>query len=247
MAEAGEYRLGGMLRFDPNREGYIVDKLDELSKSHRLSQFLMVLIRLAFESPESIGKSDKLIADLDRMGMTPCAQEFFDKGRQDIAKMQQKVDAIYEMCLQMYTMSQFGKTIGLEDKAKNMARAEFICERQINQLCDILGIREKSTFKSAKFDSVENRSADILEYIINSYDGIVQEIKAEAAPVTIMIPEVKAISSGIVEVGKTIETKDNKSDDDEVIDFGVMEAPQTPFGDTADLSALEDFLGGEIG
>ena len=132
MPERGEYRLGGMLRFDPDREGYIVDKLDELSKSHRLSQFLMILIRLAFESPESIGRSERLIDSLDRMGMTPCAKEFFDQGRQEIASMQQKVDAIYEMCLQMYTLSQFGKTIGLEEKSKNMARAEFMCERQIN-------------------------------------------------------------------------------------------------------------------
>ena len=116
-------------------------------------------------------------------------------------------------------------------------------------MCDKLGIREKSTFKSAKFDPVENKSAEILEYIINSYDGIVQEIKTEMAPVTIAIPEVKAVSAGIVEtpIQSSNVTAEPKDDDDEVIDFGIMKAPDTPFGDTADLSALEEFLGGEIG
>lgn len=263
MANPGEYRLGGMLRFDPDREGHIVDKLNELSDSHRLSQYLIILIRLAFETPEKIGETDHLIESMVKLGMSPCAKEFYDGCRKEISDMHKKIDAIYDMCLKMYTLSEFGKCIGLEGKAKNMARAEFMCERQLSQLCDKLGIREKGIFESAKLTSIEGKSAEILEYIINHYDGAVSEIKVEYTPVNINIPDVNVIKSGqVVTVAdsynndtvieaKPTETPDTTiSDDDDLeVDFG--DTPKTEvkfeghFSDTADLGDLKNFFGGD--
>ena len=160
-------RLGGTLDFDPNREKYIVDKINELSGSGQLCKYLKTLIRLAFETPEAIGKTDKLVNELIEIGGTPCAREFFANGNKEIAEMHRKIDEIYDMCLQMYTLCQFGKVTGLEKRVENTAKAEFMLERQVNKMCETLGIRDMRVFESCKITNVEGKSADILEYIIN--------------------------------------------------------------------------------
>ena len=251
--EDSSRRLGGTLDFDPNREKYIVDKINELSGSGQLSKYLQTLIRLAFETPEAVGRTDKLVNEVIALGGTPCAREFFSNGNKEIAEMHRKIDEIYNMCLQMYTLCQFGKVTGLEKKVENTAKAEFMLERQVDRLCDTLGIRDMRLFESCKIASVESKSADVLEFIINHYDGIVNEIKAEHTPVTITIPQISQVNT-VVEAasnnGVTTKQTDKESvpdnsdnsventseetdDNDTAIDFGDV------FKKNANMSALK--------
>lgn len=238
--EDSSRRLGGTLDFDPNREKYIVDKINELSGSGQLSKYLQTLIRLAFETPEAIGRTDKLVNELIALGGTPCAREFFANGNKEIAEMHRKIDEIYNMCLQMYTLCQFGKVTGLEKKVENTAKAEFMLERQVDRLCDTLGIRDMRLFESCKITSVESKSADVLEFIINHYDGIVNEIKTEHTPMTITIPQIEQVNTVISKSNDTKET-DNSSNNSSDIETKPIDNAVNAQEDDADEDAAIDF------
>lgn len=251
MSDIIEYRLGATLKFDSSREKYAVDRLDKLSSTHSLGQFLKLLILVVFDDPKQLnteGNMYSLINKMNETGMTPNASEFFNKANKNISDMQNKVDEIYNMCLKIYTLALFGKTLGITDKSKNSAKAEFILEKQIKDLCNTLGVSD-NIFESAKIINVEDKSSEILEYIIEHYDNIVTEIKAdltidkqvkekiENTELHTKVDEIKIIAKDNSIIA--VESPEVKSDDTgEQIDFG------DSFGKTADMSALKSFWGG---
>lgn len=252
MTESCEKRLGGTLKFDPVSEKYIVDKIDELSKSNSLSTFLINLIRIAFDNPDKLKREKDLKTLMDFMekgGMTPLAEAHYNESKRQTLEMKHKIDEIYDMCLKMYTLSQFGKIVGLEDKTKNTARAEFVLERHLNQLRDILGVRSYSLFESAKTLSIEAKSTEILDYIITHYENIIDEIKAD---VSITVPV--GVSGVVQQVAYTspepnnekskAEETDTKKIKVEDLDTGApIDVGDGPISVEDDLSDLERFFG----
>ena len=233
-------KMNGNLRFDPIREDYIIEKLDWLRSHNKLSNYINTLLRLSFETPELLNQNVELLEKLQSYGVSPCAKEFFDEKSKEVTEMHRKVDAIYQMCSEMYTLVKFGKALGLDRKVESTARAEFMLERQITDMCRTLGIADRNTFQSVKIPNVEEQAAKSLEYIITHYDGIVQEIKADMSPVSIPVAY-QFDNTPKVEVPKAVEQVADKADDeDEYIDFGV-EAAKT-FDDTADVGGILDMF-----
>lgn len=148
-------------------------------------------------------------------------------------------------------LGQMGKHLGLEEKADNELMAQFVIEKQLKELQDALGISlTSSVFASNRKQDIEKIADDALEYIIESYSGIVNELKTIVSNAqTVQVQTAQQINTQFQQVDEPVNnvvetpvinveqpnvdnsTADN-SDEDEIIDFG-----------NADFSALGSFFG----
>lgn len=167
-------KLGAVLRFDYTYEKDIIDQVEKLISRHKLGAFISRLIRVAFDNPKLMENSG---LTLDEFGVSSERVKYFKEVESEVLKMKLKVDKIYDMTMHMYTMAKFGKRMGLEGKTNNIMRAQFILQRQIEELSRVLGVSNIGhTFESNKIFNVEGRVEDILEYILTSYEDIVEEL-----------------------------------------------------------------------
>lgn len=249
-------RLGCQLSFDEQQEADIIKVLETLNSSHKTGQFMSHLIRIACDCPEILdknsGKFEKgaIIKVMDNVGLSYNRQTFMCQVTKDVDAMKQKVDDMYNMVLKTYILAQMGKQLGLEDKSENHLMAQFILEKQLKELQDTLGLSlTSSAFASSKKQDVEKIANDALEYIIESYSGIVNELKAivdganqNYVPAQRVEPvqnetvqnTVENTNNTPVTEEKTLENESNtqdQNDNDEIIDFG-----------NADFSALSNFF-----
>ena len=245
-------RLGSQLSFDEHQEADIIKALETMNASHKSGQFISNLIRIAFDCPEIMdnnsGKYEKgaIIKAMENSGLSYNRQAFMYQITKEVDAMKKKVDEMYSIVLKTYMLGQMGKHIGLEQKADNELMAQFIIEKQLKELQDTLGISlTSSIFASNRKQDIEKIANDSLEYIIESYSGIVNELKAivsSAQAITVQQPVVQAqlpletVVETPVVVNESTEQVVNTGDDldnDEIIDFG-----------GADFAALGDFFGG---
>lgn len=242
-----DIRLGCLLSFDEQQEADIIKALEVLNSSHKTGRFVSNLIRLAFDDPE-IYESDR--KDAVAKAMQDCELSynrkiFMDGLEAKLNEMKKKVDKMYDMVLKTYILAQMGKYLGLEQKADNELMAQFVLEKQFKELQDILGMSmTSSVLASNKKQDVEKIANDALEYIIDSYSGIVNELKgivnkqAEISQVTQMNDT--QIENTVQNTNEIMENTENKeiarsieeSKEDEYIDFG-----------SADYDALSNFFG----
>lgn len=90
-----------------------------------------------------------------------------------------KLDRLSIIVENMYMLSIFGKRTGLEEKSLNCARAKFMIDKQYKELVVILGKELETT---DELEKLKNRCDDIVEYIINAYDGILPSKEFNAEP-----------------------------------------------------------------
>lgn len=253
-----EIKLGSTLVFDTEKEADLIKLVRTASSQHKLGEILSHLLRIYSENPDKLNESKssltKLIINMSNKGMTPERYSYFKKVDRELSEMRGKVDSIYDMCFEMYSLAQFGKRTGLEGKATNGLMAEFMLEKQLDELTEKLGVDNiNNTFTSNRVGDTKKKSKEVLEYIINSYDNIVDELRqavvTEVAISNVAIKEVdnnvqvketaeveNKPSSKLIEVaddidGVAVDNGDN-SIDNEIIDFG-----------KADLGALSNFFG----
>lgn len=243
-------RLGSTITFDAEQERDLIDKIEYLSGRHKLGEVISNLLRIAFESPNKLSSREQLesaMHELDDYGMSQSRAEFFEKASRDMDCMKAKVDKIYEMNLKLLTLASFGKQMCLEQKTDNMLMAQFVLEQQLKSLSDTLGIDNVNhVFESNKVQDTHDLADSILEYIIETYDGIVKEIKEVASSNTVKTSQVTSnmTTEKPDTANETLRTdKDTTKaessefslgeDTDETIDFG-----------NADLDALNNFFGG---
>ena len=265
-------RLNSTIQLDENTEKDIIELLSSLNSSHRTGQFVGTLLRLAVDNPDILKRTGdgryvtgELYNSLGTAGISKNRAEFLTGIYKEVNDLKDKVDEIYKMTLEMKTLAQFGKQIGLEDRSQNSMRAGFLLEKQLNDFRHKIGAEfstENKAYLSNKLNAADLVVDDVMEYIINTYGGIVEEIKsAMTVPVqvqTIQVPvqttqqtdatvqneTVNEIPSEKTDTDNSVEkVKDSQSTsmsvfdgDDEVIDFGSM-----PSDD--DIDALQNFFG----
>lgn len=253
-----------MLTFDEEQEKDIIQLIESLNSSHKTGQFISNLIRLAVDNPELLEvqggryRSKSIALDyIERVGMSNNRRLFMDSMKNEVNTMKNKVDKIYEMTLNLMTLAQMNKYLELDNKSKNIMTANFILEKQLKELQDILGTKD-SVFASNKIQDVEKIANEALEFIIESYDGIVKEFKqqvevqtvtnVQTAPVEVQTIPVQPIIQPVQQFEQTVtpvtqpvtqpsveQPKVEKTvteDDTEIIDFG-----------SADTNALLSFFG----
>lgn len=171
------------LYFDKNRDPYMIDALDKLSKSNRLSDFIRFLLMQAIEDPSGIKSmdTDEFIRNYRDFAVTPCAKKFYAFTRQEVKSVHDKIDAIYNMCLDMYTRLQFTGVVAPEKQIDGIMMAEYMGERMLERICDVLGIPDMKPFESSCISDIKSTATRNLDYIINSYPQIVEEIRDAAS------------------------------------------------------------------
>ncbi len=103
---------------------------------------------------------------------------YLEQSRIEINKMKRKVEEVHDMALRMYILAQFGKRLGLEDKSKNLHQTQFILKKQLRDLENILGVSIKED--NEQTDKLNELSEQVMEYIINTYGDVVEELVQEA-------------------------------------------------------------------
>lgn len=176
-------RLGCQLAFDEERETDIVEAVKELNSTHKMGQFVSNILRLAFENPEVIevrdGKVCKgaILKAMESCGLSYDRHKYMNQVNKELAHMKKKIDSIYEIALKTYSLGLMNKYLGIEDKADNNLRAAFVLERQLKDLQDKLGVSMNQVYVSNKLNRTHEIADGVLEYIIESYDGILTEMK----------------------------------------------------------------------
>lgn len=181
-------RFGSQLTFDEDKEKDIIDTIDTLNSSHKMGQFMSNLIRLAFDNPEILRvgadglEKQAMLQQVESSGMSVNRQRFMSEVASEISDMKKKVDEVYNMVFKMYTLALMNKHLEIKKKSDNSLRATFVLERQLRQLQDSLGVNiGDAVYESDKVTDVHARAEDCLEYIIEAYDGIIDEMKQAIA------------------------------------------------------------------
>lgn len=181
-------RFGSQLTFDEDKEKDIIDTIDTLNSSHKMGQFMSNLIRLAFDNPEILRvgadglEKQAMLQQVESSGMSVNRQRFMSGVTSEISDMKKKVDDVYNMVFKLYTLALMNKHLEIENKSDNSLRATFVLERQLRQLQDSLGVNiGDAVYESDKVNDVHVKAEDCLEYIIEAYDGIIDEMKQAIA------------------------------------------------------------------
>lgn len=196
-----EYRFGPTLRFDKDKESYIIRRLDALNKTHSLGTFMTYVVKLVFDDPSLLRGEEnlkELMNYMENTGNTPNADKFFKESSKRIDELKEKVDSIHGMCERMYTLMLFDKLINPDKQVENVLSAEFILQRQIREIADSLGIFNQTPFASDKLKNTQASAEESLQFIIEHYEGIVSEIKTS---------QVQTIQAVMAAAPPTMETK----------------------------------------
>lgn len=239
-------KVSSNLPFDEEQEQDIIKYLEKLQDSHKIGQFLATVVRAAYDCPEllsmnednaSTGPTAKQIQDL---GMAPSRYQFFKSVTKEVSDMKDKVDKIYDMVLKTYELALMGKHLALEDKSKNEILANFILQKQLKDLQDALGVQlTSSVFASNKTQDVEKLANEVLEYIINSYDSVISELKDTVASQPVIVQQVQATNNDNTAANSNKATNSTNNSSEEIVDFGGN------FKDTVDEQALNNFFGND--
>lgn len=266
-------KLVANLTFDENKELDIVNMINYLNSHHKTGQFLSGLIRLAMDCPDIIMKNTNGEIDMGPSmnkitvdGISTIRRDFMNNLNSKVDKLWEQVTDIRKMALQVYTLAQMNKFVGIEAKSENTLRASFVLEKQLSDLQRSLGtLLNDKQFINERLKKSKEFSDETLEYIINTYDGIVSEIKNQFSTVNTMVSQVvetrpaesvesvetrsvetKQVETKVAEVAKPapveeskpsniINASDSTSDTEEEI---------IDFGsDPADLDLLSNFFG----
>lgn len=243
---AQSIRLSSMLSFDDAKEQDIIDLIGDLNSSHKIGQFLSNLIRIAVDNPELLKcvsgrySAGPVLEQLDNLNQSFVRARFFNNITDKVDGLHKKVDEMYEMVLKTYMLAQMGNKLGLEQKSEDDLIAQFVIEKHLRDVEDLVGSNFKSSIlASNKKANVDKLADEVFEYLIDSYAGVIEALKKQ------VIPEVKVIEIPVqvpvqvpvqigqppIQVSVQNETVENKveSTESNSIDFGDDGyTPETP-------------------
>lgn len=250
------FRIDCNITLDSSKEADIIKVIDKLKSSHKLGQFITHLIQLSINNPELLDNNSysdgETLKKLSELGISYNRNNFFNYIEKEVASMKDKIDSMYSLVLKTYMLGQIGKTLGIDEKAENELLAQFVIEKQFKEIQEIVGVDLKSdVLASNKLADVKKIGEDTLEYVIESYSGLINELKKltvqqQEQVVVVQQPVVKqeqSVKEVVVqqpvqvaqqpqkEVQKSQPTNTEETSD-EAINF-----------DNADLLALSNFFG----
>ena len=191
---AQSIRLSSMLTFDDAKEQDIINLIGELNSSHKTGQFISNLIRVAVDNPELLKcvsgrySAGPILEQLDTLNQSFNRYQYFNNITSKVDEMHKKIDSMYDMVLKTYMLAQIGNKLGLEQKSENNILAQFVIEKQLRELEDLVGTNfQTSVLASNKKANVDKLTDEVLEHMINSYSTVIDALKRQ------VIPEVKTI------------------------------------------------------
>ena len=197
-------KLGATLFFDSEKERDIVEQVDELRNRHKLGNFLNDTIRFAYKYREQFNREYK-----DGEHLTADRQQFFDKVQKQVSDMQNKIDTMYKMTNEMHTLLKMNKKLGVEEKVNNMYSAQFVAQKQLKALCDLLGIQNLHIYDSDKIFNANKHADDMVEYILTYYDGIMGEVQNSLNNSKV---DIEALVNALSNIQNNTATQDTKQE-----------------------------------
>ena len=256
-------RIHSSLSFDENTEGDLINILEELNSQHKTGEFLSCLMRLAVDSPDVLKSSKENMTKLNNLlsdsGLSKERFKYIRVVKEGMLYLESRIDKLYSMTEQLMSLAIMGKRLGLEDKAENLARVNFLLEQQLKDLGKTIGY-EPDKIKEVDVTKNVERAEKTLEFIVTAYDDIIQEIKnsltANVVPVIMNSEPVGSVTTettagnSVIEQAPVVEQNKPEKEDDEPIDFGftgqtnegVQVQEDTNF-EEADFDALANFFG----
>lgn len=174
----GKYdvRLGAKITLDSAEEGDLIAIAEKLNNTRKMSGFMGQLFRIACDHPEVLSRGSEetykqIKALVDGAGVSEERQKYFKEIEAKVQEMKDKIDKIYDLAMKAYMLSQVNKMNGLEGKSQNVIMAQFALQKQMKDIESILGC-SVGTYESGKMTDVKAKSDEILEFIVETYDGI---------------------------------------------------------------------------
>ena len=218
-------KINTQISLDTEQNKDIITLLEDLKEGHRIGQFLGEMVKAVVDNPSDI-KAEEFVRKYNADNIRSTYFKFLDS---EVKQMKTKVDEMYKMVLDMYILTKFGKHLGIEGKTNNVLSAQFIVEKQLKDLERILGVNLRSAYESDKMQDTEDTADKALEFIINTYSGIVGELKTAQEAVTVVE---KVIEKQVETPTVQENTEKTEQEESEYVDFG-----------EADLDALSNFFG----
>lgn len=212
-------KFTGTISLDEGKELDLIKYLEHLRDTRRMGDFVSSCVRACWDNQELYKQT---LASDSTYG-TQLRKGYFDNIENKILDMRNKVDKIYELAFNVYTLALMGKRLGIEERAENSLKAQFILQKQINDIARALSINTLM-FESDRLQDTKHKAEQILEYIINSYDGLLGELQT----VSYAVP-------------KEDETKEDKTKEDETKEDEI----NLTFNNNAEWEALSNFLGND--
>ena len=268
---AQSIRLSSMLTFDDAKEQDIINLIGELNSSHKTGQFLSNLIRVAVDNPELLKcvsgrySAGPVLEQLDNLNQSFNRYKFFNDVTSKVDDMHKKVDSMYDMVLKTYMLSKIGNKLGLEKKAEDDLIAQFIIEKHLRDVEDLVGANFKSSIlASNKKANVDKLADEVFEYLIDSYAGVIEALKRQVIPevrvieVPVQVPVQQVTGQPVACVTQVQQEEVKDTEDSGIVDFGddaytpgdktvekaeQVQEPEPINFDNADTDALLSFFG----
>lgn len=176
-----DIRLGSIISFDSEREADIIEFIQDLTAQHKLGRFISYILRLACETPETLQYREKvapILKEMETLGITPRRDALFKQLATEVHDLKVRVNDIYLMTEKLYTLALAQKALGLEDRSKELAAAQFVLKRQTALLEQKIG--SGAIFYMYDSDSMrdmQKKADDILELLIETHGDAFNELK----------------------------------------------------------------------
>lgn len=244
----------GSLNFDPDKDKYIIQFLENLKESRKLQEFLKVAVEMIVEEPEMVSNKVEfenfIRAFMQFSGSLP-KDKFIQESKREIREMQRKIDSIYEKTIELYMLAQCGKRNGLEDKSKNTMSAQFIAQQQVNSLNKLLGTDITTEYASSKVKEQTEWADKTVAFILDSYDGLMRESVNNAKIAKLAIEKEETSSSINSEASKQQQIQETPkfepkqitlSNEDDLIDLDIKPGEVGEI-DASNLDNVAKFFG----
>ncbi len=238
-----QIRPCSVLTFDEDKEKDIINTVVNLKDRNKLGSLITHLLRIALEQPESYGTRNELnqvLSKLEELGVTPTRNAYFSQISKEVSDMKKKIDSIYDMAYKTYMLSLVGKHLASKEKADNILLSSFILERQVSELCMNIGVDNLNhTFASNKLSDFHAKAAEVMEVVIEEYDGLLNEIKSNISEQSTgnlakLLSSIPAISNSenkekvVEKVSEVKETTTQKQEIHEPSDDDIVELAERP-------------------
>lgn len=210
-----QIRLNSVITLENEQEKDIIELVDRLNSTHKMGEFVTVLLRLACDCPEVLEKrkgrfeSGELTKLIHKQGMSQgrlnTARELAEK----VVDMRNKVDFLYNEILKMSTALEMGNRLGIKERVDNSVLASFIVRKQIEQLQKELGFGGYGVFKADVEKAHMEKVDEIMEYIVTTYAN---EIEALGRMVKQASVSTGAIMNGSMAEAKPFEAITDKNE-----------------------------------
>lgn len=179
-----QIRLNSVISLEEEQEKDIIELVERLNASHKMGEFITVLLRVASDCPDILEKrkgryeSGEVTRAIYKQGMSSARAELVREYVNMIVEMRNKVDYIYDETLKLGATIEAGNRLGVSGKLENLVLANFVLRKQIEDLQKKLGFGGYGQFKVDVVGDYLKKVDDIMEYIITTYASEFSELKS---------------------------------------------------------------------